>query len=230
MDIDFHENKVIKDIEIDKIIQKYDDASFVKPPSNKNGFGLLSNVNSFKRESDKQGSTAVPVEIEQGLNSKNKTKVPALNLNVKNNIEENQGEINEEFIFDPVTERECSFINNISVDNSNFMGDENKENDVVLCISNLDIDINGKKYSHGHQITVLNSESQLINKSEKLDDQEKKDLSSINGKQNDKKKLIDSSAVVSNKYLCTTKRIIVCIGLFLVISIGVAIITSVLKL
>lgn len=64
-----------------------------------------------------------------------------LNLNFGMAQHINSTKRNDEEIFDPATERDCSFIQNISIDNSCFVADaDNKDNDVVLCISNLEID------------------------------------------------------------------------------------------
>lgn len=86
----------------------------------------------------------------------------------------------EENFFDPVTERECSFIQNVSVDHSTFVADDNKNVDIIMCISDLDIkDLEGTiMTNNGHnfynipslnlkpQNTVMNSEAMFVEKTE----------------------------------------------------------------
>jgi hypothetical protein len=113
-----------EDPDLKNIMDKYDDSSFVKesPAINK---GL------FNQEIKKPKARSQIVFA------------PSTNPNSK--------DLQQDQIFDPITERDCSFIDNISIDNSNFIGDDlDKDKEVVLCISNLEIDnsiINSKIFS-----------------------------------------------------------------------------------
>lgn len=125
---------------------------------------------------------------------KNKEACPIINFN-------NQGEsLNfEEHILDPTTERECSFINNISVNHSNFFEDDNKNQEVVLCVSNLDIepDLGKKVYlnTNLNNNQILQSEEKLIHKKEleilskELSDMSKTDKKNLISNENKKQGL-----------------------------------------
>ncbi len=159
------------------------------------------------------------------INSKNKEQCPVINFN------KNCDSLNfEEHIFDPVTERECSFINNISVNHSDFLEEEeNKNPDVVLCISNLDIDTGfGKKIYFNTNLNtnnVLQSEEKLMNK---------KELESLNNelkdeKKNEKSNLINNEKKGGSSLFRYFKKLILCISFLLFLSIISGIIYFIIK-
>jgi hypothetical protein len=136
--------------DINEIVNRYEEPNMIYKAS----MDLSRKPLGFEREKVKEENLEMHGET---INSKNKCRVPVLNL--KNLSSER---INQDNLFDPVTERECSFINNISINNSNFIYDgDNKDNDVVLCISNLDIDVHRRNNDDGG-LNVLQSEEKFI--------------------------------------------------------------------
>ena len=167
--------------------------------------------NQLEREKEKGNELQIEA-IDDVFNSKNKNKIPILNLKCKSTQI-----IQHEQLFDPVTERDCSFINNISVDNSNFVGDlGNKDNDVVLCISSLEVDVdpykNDKKFP---AMNILQSEEKFI-KRDFLDE-----MSNTNN--NEKNKLIGTSK--RNTFEVKYKKRICC---FIILTIMLAVLGCVI--
>jgi hypothetical protein len=176
--------------ELNDLIGKYERAEKA-PEKEKNTPNCCAN-NDLNLNFQRDGDTADPSSNEKKENSKSKSpiKIPLLNLNMisNNNTAGTSSKTDDqEQIFDPVTERECSFIQNISIDHSTFVGDaDNKENDVVLCISNLDLDnTTGDKKG-----IILQSEEKLFSGGGKKKYSEydiKNDMSDINPNKKDKK-------------------------------------------
>lgn len=171
--------------DINEIINKYDKPNLLSIPN-----GNLNKQKIFEREKAREENLEVHGE---SINSKNKYIVPVLNIkSAVNSSERNQ---HESIFLDPVTERECSFINNISINNSNFIYDgDNRENDVVLCISNLDIDL-GKKHEEGGMHILQSEEKYIITAKSKHETQDNIiDISMTDSQNNDKRKLIKTNS------------------------------------
>jgi hypothetical protein len=193
--------------DINEIINKYDKPNLISMPS----FNLTKQK-IFEREKAREEILEVHGE---SINSKNKYTVPVLNIkSAVNSSDRNQ---HENIFLDPVTERECSFINNISINHSNFIYDgENKDNDVVLCISNLDIDL-GKKHEEGGMHILQSEEKFITSAKSKHDTQDNiNDISIIDSQNCDKKKLIKNSSQRGKK----SKYIIVILVVVILLTIS----------
>jgi hypothetical protein len=214
---EFHseDSKQREENDIKNILDKYDDSSFVNPNNNLNiNLGLNKGGNKGSIDIDRKSMTSI---------NKRKHKQSEIDINNFNNPStdinsKNVSELQEETLFDPVTERECSFIENISVDNSNFIADVEKENDVVLCISNLEIENStlGKKFQSKDNLDKLNN-NEVMQSEEKF----------ISEKNKQNKNLISNNT--TNTFNFTRKRKLIIIlgtGLFL---ITIFIITMLLK-
>jgi len=69
----------------------------------------------------------------------------------------------------PMTQRECSFIQSSELNNSNFLDDgHNKENEVVICISNLDMKIDDSHFNNIAHKNNANSNNKNNNFLQKL--------------------------------------------------------------
>jgi hypothetical protein len=70
----------------------------------------------------------------------------------------------EEIIIHSMTERECSFIEEISVADSTVIAEENKEEGVIVNISNLEI--SHSMFQKNKKSSILQSETKLLNKND----------------------------------------------------------------
>ncbi len=161
-DPSYLDEKPNQENDIKEIITKYEEKnkseSEIKINSN------LETPFNFEREGPNPAINSPRLNIECEID-KNKEVCPVINFN------KHCESLNfEEHILDPTTERECSFINNISVNHSNFFEDDNKNQEVVLCVSNLDIEADlGKKIYLNTNLNnnqILQSEEKLIHKKE----------------------------------------------------------------
>lgn len=100
---------------------------------------------------------------ENSLSNYEESKIYKLDLNnLKLNVD-TEDKTKNSFI-DPVTQRECSFIQSSELNNSNFLDDHyNKENEVVICISNLDMKIDESIINTGNVKNNVNHGSNRFN-------------------------------------------------------------------
>jgi hypothetical protein len=199
------DTKVTHENEIKEIVEKYDDLSYIQVTTNDGG---LFNI---QRDFDADGDAKSKIPEIAEIDSKNKIKIPVLNL--RNINSKSSRENQEENLFDPATERDCSFINNISVDNSNFVDDlDNKENEVVLCISSLDIEnsISTKKLPISN---ILQSEEKTLH-------DEISDFNKSKENVNEKRKLIDEIVNNQKNKVCNRKALIIFLLIFLLVLSG----------